>query len=74
MLLKLLNQSSLMKESINEYFGICHLILCEVLTLSIKYITCYIVLVSEGGALSSWKTANYLFSDDASSEDTKRCI
>ncbi|XP_051754714.1 telomere repeats-binding bouquet formation protein 2 isoform X1 [Ctenopharyngodon idella] len=28
--------------------------------------------VSEGGALSSWKTANYLFSDDASSEDTKR--
>lgn len=43
---------------------------------SFKYedITCYIVLVSEGGALSSWKTANYLFSDDASSEDTKRCI
>lgn len=39
-----------------------------------EYITCYIVLVSEGGALSSWKTANYLFSDDASSEDTKRCI
>lgn len=36
MLLKLLNQSSLMKESINEYFGICHLILCEVLTLSIS--------------------------------------
>ncbi|XP_039541495.1 telomere repeats-binding bouquet formation protein 2 isoform X2 [Pimephales promelas] len=29
-------------------------------------------LVSEGGALSSWKTADYLFSNDASSEDTKR--
>ncbi|XP_073692299.1 telomere repeats-binding bouquet formation protein 2 [Garra rufa] len=28
--------------------------------------------VSEGGALSSWKTADYLFSADASSEDTKR--
>ncbi|XP_077084729.1 telomere repeats-binding bouquet formation protein 2 [Siphateles boraxobius] len=28
--------------------------------------------VSEGGALSSWKTADYLFSNDASSEDTKR--
>ncbi|XP_067307115.1 telomere repeats-binding bouquet formation protein 2 isoform X2 [Pseudorasbora parva] len=27
--------------------------------------------VSEGGTLSSWKTADYLFSDDASSEDTK---
>ncbi|XP_016427157.1 telomere repeats-binding bouquet formation protein 2 [Sinocyclocheilus rhinocerous] len=30
------------------------------------------VWVSEGGALSSWKTADYLFSADASSEDTKR--
>ncbi|KAI2662653.1 Telomere repeats-binding bouquet formation protein 2 [Labeo rohita] len=28
--------------------------------------------VSEGGALSSWKTADYLFSAHASSEDTKR--
>ncbi|XP_073762637.1 telomere repeats-binding bouquet formation protein 2 isoform X1 [Danio rerio] len=28
--------------------------------------------VSEGGDISSWKTAGYLFSDDASSEDTKR--
>ncbi|XP_016140909.1 telomere repeats-binding bouquet formation protein 2 [Sinocyclocheilus grahami] len=30
------------------------------------------VWASEGGALSSWKTADYLFSADASSEDTKR--
>lgn len=28
--------------------------------------------VSEGGALSDWRTADYLFSDDASEEDTKR--
>ncbi|XP_042616013.1 telomere repeats-binding bouquet formation protein 2-like [Cyprinus carpio] len=28
--------------------------------------------VSEGGALSSWRTADYLFSADASSEDTER--
>ncbi|KAK2913806.1 hypothetical protein Q8A67_002205 [Cirrhinus molitorella] len=28
--------------------------------------------VSEGGVLSSWKTADYLFSADASSKDTKR--
>ncbi|KAK7176479.1 hypothetical protein R3I93_000649 [Phoxinus phoxinus] len=28
--------------------------------------------VAEGGALSSWKKADYLFSNDASSEDTKR--
>ncbi|XP_052010298.1 telomere repeats-binding bouquet formation protein 2 [Xyrauchen texanus] len=28
--------------------------------------------VSEGGAVSSWRTADYLFSDDATAEDTKR--
>ncbi|XP_055059338.2 telomere repeats-binding bouquet formation protein 2 isoform X1 [Misgurnus anguillicaudatus] len=28
--------------------------------------------VSEGGALSDWRTADYLFSDDATDEDTKR--
>lgn len=42
--------------------------------ITLQYINSYFVLVSEGGALSSWKTADYLFSDDASSEDTQRCI
>lgn len=28
--------------------------------------------VSEGGALSTWRTADFLFSEDASAEDTKR--